>query len=64
MNAQVNLESLIKSESYVCRACVSTTNSRFLSQGGYTWHCKCGVNQRVWTCSKDYQTALEKVLAA
>ncbi len=64
MNAQVNLEAIIKSESHVCKSCGSISQSRFLSKGGYTWHCKCGVNQRVWSCSKDYQQSLEKVLAA
>lgn len=64
MNAQVNLESLIKSESHVCKLCGSQTKTRWLCDGGYIWRCNCGCTQRVWTCSKDYQQALEKFLAA
>lgn len=53
----------IKNEFHMCAACKSRTQKRFLTDGGYIWHCKCGVTKRVWCCSKDYSEALNFLLA-
>lgn len=54
----------IQNDFHVCRLCGATVQHRVLRPQGYEWICKCGCAQRVWTCSKEYQEALEQVLAA